>query len=147
MPLYQFVVTHISEEFAASYLQGQRSLRLKNRGSIVLKQKVWTFTNVHQPTVTLSTSSLLIKILVKWETRCSLTQSQSIGRTATHSALLYMKGTDRGTCAKCNSILTLVYEYHHLRVGWVVAEVATVCLSLLYQCFFFHSALLMGLQV
>jgi len=49
------------------------------------------------------------------------------GRTATYSALLCMKDINRCTCAKCNSVLTLVYEYHHLRVGWVVAEVATVC--------------------
>jgi len=128
MPLYQFVVTDISEELTASHLQGQRSLRLKKWGSTVLKQKIWSFTNVHQATVTLSTSSLLIKILVKWETGWSLTQSQkSTGRTATYSGLLYMKDIDWGTCAKRNSVLTLVYEYHHLRVGWVVAEVATVC--------------------
>lgn len=75
MPVYQFVVTDISEELAASHLQGQRSLRLKNWGSIAVKQ-IWTFTIVHQLTVTLSTSSLLIKILVKWETGWSLAQNQ-----------------------------------------------------------------------
>jgi hypothetical protein len=125
--LYQFVVTDISGELAASHLQGQRSPRLKNRGSIVLKQEIWTFTSIHQPTVTLSTSSLLIKILVKWETGWSFTQSHSTGRTTTHSTLIYVKGTEWGTCTKCNTILTLLYEYHHLRAGWVVVEVATVC--------------------
>jgi hypothetical protein len=35
MPLYQFVVADISEELTASHLQGQSSLRLKNKGSML----------------------------------------------------------------------------------------------------------------
>jgi hypothetical protein len=35
MPLYQFVLTDISEELTASHLQGQSSLRLKNRGNML----------------------------------------------------------------------------------------------------------------